>query len=342
MKLHNIQYMRALAALLVVYVHSQHQVGAYAEHLVVFGDIGVDLFFIISGFIMVWVTKDSDTPISFMKRRITRIVPLYWSATLLMGISVFLFPEMFKTAIFSAEHLVKSLLFIPHLNPGRMDEVWPILVPGWTLNYEMYFYLIFSLALFAPKKVRLYVIVGSISFLYLFATAWHESDEAIVRFLGNSLVFEFAAGAIVATGFRSGLQIGRGGIALLLVGSALSYFLLAGLPRGVSNGLPALLFFVGLLYLRIPQIQLASKLGDASYSIYLSHLFVLGTCREIIPPLLGNGLGAALWFVAISVFLSILIGLLVYSYIEKGLHKRLPQLPLFLIYKLSRNFKSAQ
>ncbi len=325
MRLHNIQYMRALAALLIVYVHARHQVAGYADYLVDFGSIGVDLFFVISGFIMVWIARDSDTPLSFISKRVQRIAPLYWSATLLMASIVFLFPALFKTAVFSIEHLVKSLLFIPHYSPGLIEKIGPLLHPGWTLNYEMYFYSVFALSLFAPKRFRLVTILGVILALFCVSVFWNSQNFAIFDFWGNSIVFEFVAGALIGTLYRSGVRLNKITSILFLLGSALSYFTLIGLPRGLSNGVPALLFFVGFLNLNLPFVRWANKLGDSSYSLYLSHLFVMGGCRALLPTYLGDGLFAAISFVLLSACLSILVGLFVYSYIETGLLKWRPK-----------------
>lgn len=326
MKLHNVQYMRAIAALLIVYVHARHQVGSYAGYLEDFGNIGVDLFFVISGFIMVWIAKDSDTPFSFISKRIERIAPLYWSATLLIASIVFLFPELFKTAAFSIGHLVKSLLFIPHYSPGQIDKVGPLLHPGWTLNYEMYFYSVFALSLFTPKRFRLATIFGTIFILFCVSKFWSFQELAILTFWGNSIVFEFVVGALFGTLYKSGTRLNKTASILFMLGSALSYFALSGLPRGISNGVPAMLFFVGFLNLKLPSAGWANKLGDSSYSLYLSHLFVMGGCRTLLPTYLGDGRFAAISFVFISASLSILVGLFVYSYVETGLLKWRPKI----------------
>jgi len=322
MKLYNIQYMRALAALLVVYVHARHQVSGYSESLVEFGSIGVDLFFVISGFIMVWIAKESDTPISFMKKRILRIAPLYWAATLAMALIVFLFPHLFKTAVFEFGHLIKSLLFIPHYSRGMSDRVGPLLHPGWTLNYEMYFYLVFAISLLLTKTFRLLFIASVTTVCFAVSNSPLLSGHALSDFLSYSIVFEFIAGAIAGTLYKADIRIGRFGTVALFLGSIISFFALAGMPRGLSHGVPALLFFVALVNVRLPKLEWASTLGDASYSLYLSHLFVMGACRKLLPPLLGEGLGPALAFVAISALLSVIVGLLVYKYIETGILKR--------------------
>ncbi len=328
MKLHNVQYLRALAALLIVYVHARHQVGDYAAYFPDFGNIGVDLFFVISGFIMVWIASDLDTPFSFISKRIQRIAPLYWSATLLMASLVFLFPELFKTAVFSIGHLIKSLLFIPHYSPGQINKVGPLLHPGWTLNYEMYFYSVFALSLCVPKLYRLVTVFGIILALFCVSVFWKSQNFAILTFLGNSIVFEFVAGMFIGTLYRSGIRLNKTASFLFLLGSAISYVTLIGLPRGLSNGLPALLFFVGFLNLKLPLARWASKLGDSSYSLYLSHLFVMGVCRALLPTYLGDGIFAAIVFVLTTACLSILVGLLVYSYIETGLLKWRPKRPI--------------
>src|SRR3954469_8632250 len=119
----SIQYLRGVAALFVVLYHSRMQIHEYASVLDSgfweFGSAGVDIFFVISGFVM-WVSTHSRemTSFSFIKNRIIRIVPLYWLVTLVIYLSALVFSDFFRTVQPAFDHLIKSLLFIPHFNPG--------------------------------------------------------------------------------------------------------------------------------------------------------------------------------------------------------------------------------
>src|SRR6185437_14170487 len=134
--LDNIQALRAIAALLVVFVHLAVPVAALG--VAPFGAGGVDLFFVISGFIMVYTTV--GRPISgaeFLGRRIVRIVPLYWLLTLAVFGIALIAPTLLQFTTASWGQLLKSLFFIPFAKAN--GDVQPVLFLGWTLNYEMFF-----------------------------------------------------------------------------------------------------------------------------------------------------------------------------------------------------------
>ena len=154
----SIQILRGMAALFVVFFHVSEMLLQYTDRQGIFcrfaslwhtGAAGVDLFFIISGFVMVQSTRDkfqkNGSSSEFMLRRIIRIVPLYWLYTSVMLVLVLL-PFTLKNQVFSGWYTVASYLFIPVLNPASGLDL-PLLAPGWTLSYEMYFYLIFALLL---------------------------------------------------------------------------------------------------------------------------------------------------------------------------------------------------
>jgi exopolysaccharide production protein ExoZ len=152
--IYNIQILRAIAAYLVVFHHIQshfvdnHSVAAVSN----IGIIGVDIFFVISGFIMILTTSgEARSPLSFWRDRLVRIVPLYWLATFsLVGLSLI---GLAPTGLhgWDLQDLLASLLFIPEV---RADGAgMPILFVGWTLNYEMFFYLLFGLALLLRNQL---------------------------------------------------------------------------------------------------------------------------------------------------------------------------------------------
>lgn len=148
--------------MMVVWHHAAGQIpGMSARVPWVFGTSGVDLFFVISGFIVVVTTAGVDTkPFDFWRRRIVRVVPLYWLLTLLMVTVALIAPGLFKTLKVAPETVLQSLLFIPHFSQSFSGVVWPLLVPGWTLNFEMFFYALFGLALILPPRYRLLVLTS--------------------------------------------------------------------------------------------------------------------------------------------------------------------------------------
>jgi len=175
MKLQSIQALRGLAALLVVFYHirSLEALGIEANGLTeqawtggVFtnGYAGVDLFFVISGFIMVYVTKDAGTGLKpatdFLFARVTRIYPVWWAFAGFMTAYMIVIHGLSGlgqgwAAISRSEplvpYLVKSFLLAP-------QPEFPILGVGWTLVHEMYFYAVFAVFLLLPRKLLPYLI----------------------------------------------------------------------------------------------------------------------------------------------------------------------------------------
>ena len=146
-EIYSIQYLRGIAALMVVLLHVRVQLGrmGYGGYWPEFLMAGVDIFFVISGFIM-WVTTfdGSTTPWQFLFRRFVRIIPVYWLLTTTTVAVMLVAPSAVQSGRFDSIHVLSSYLFIPTVHPltGMME---PVLIPGWTLNYEMFFYIIFEI-----------------------------------------------------------------------------------------------------------------------------------------------------------------------------------------------------
>ena len=133
-KIDSIQVLRFFAAFSVMMVHLP---------VFEFGIWGVDIFFVISGFIMMYVTENNEK--FFLLKRIFRIVPLYWILTLgVFALAIFV-PDVLNNTTANIVHLIKSLFFIPFDKNGTGH--FPILFLGWTLNFEVIFYFLFSLSL---------------------------------------------------------------------------------------------------------------------------------------------------------------------------------------------------
>lgn len=258
----SIQVMRAVAALAVLLFH---------QNLLPIGYAGVDIFFVISGFIMGSI-GERERPADFIGRRLIRIVPLYWAVTFGMCLLSFV-PDLFSTFSFDAPSLLKSLLFIPYALPS--GEIWPLVVPGWTLNYEMLFYLVFWLALLAQRPLTVTVmLLGSL----VLAGRIAHADEAIWRSWTDPLLLEFLGGLILSrlTWLR-GRAVGGG---LLMLG-AIGFGIAAdiggdpGAWRPLILGLPAFAMVSGALALERarawPRLRPMELIGDWSYSLYLLH-----------------------------------------------------------------------
>ncbi|OOG75126.1 MULTISPECIES: acyltransferase [Sinorhizobium/Ensifer group] len=273
--IHGIQYLRAAAALGVVLFHAAERTG---YHFAI-GAAGVDVFFVISGFIM-WVISDRRpvAPLAFLKERLRRIAPIYWLATMVMiaGGVAGLFPNL----VLSVEHVVASLLFIPARSPSS-GEIWPVLVQGWTLNFEMFFYAVFAASLMLPRHRRLAVM--AVFFLSLVVAGLAiDTQNALFLTYTRPVIFEFVAGMIVAEFWLRGRIAGpRVGI-VLVVGAFLGFAALAVLRLPFDErilGPLAVMLVVGTLALEAAgwfrKWALPTLLGDASYSIYLWHTFAI-------------------------------------------------------------------
>jgi exopolysaccharide production protein ExoZ len=318
MRLHALQYLRALAAYAVVYAHTTTQHEPYSEFLPYFGSFGVDIFFVISGFIMVWIARETDAPLPFFINRIRRVVPLYWFFTLLMAAILLVAPQVFKNSYFEFAPLLKSLFFLPYWSSIHPGEVWPLVAPGWSLNYEMYFYLLFALSLIVKLKWRVPAISIAITLVFVLALRV-SGPSAAVSFLSESIVFEFILGMWLALSFKRGMRLpSSGGVCLIVAGVC---WLLLDPPMAhlFRYGVPSLLIVAGCLYLKTPENRFGVLLGDSSYALYLSHIFTLGLLAKLLPPILGDSASAAWVFVLICFVVCVIGGIVVHVVVDNWL-----------------------
>jgi exopolysaccharide production protein ExoZ len=319
-----IQYLRGLAALMVVWFHSVEQVPGVSPYFAAgFGNSGVDLFFVISGFIMVATTlNDAPAPLEFMRRRIVRVVPLYWLLTLAMVTLAMCVPGLFRTLIVAPATLVESLLFIPHFSESFPTMVWPLLVPGWTLNFEMFFYAVFACSLLLPRRARLPVLAVVFATLVGTGMTLGPFDSAAAQVYLSPLLLEFVAGAAIATWWdRRRAMLGTlPSIMLLVLGFALLAYRNMPPLGAFTQMLGAAMMVVGALSPGLSNWRATPlrALGDSSYSLYLTHLFTLGLLRivwaRLIPPI-QDRLEAAT-YLAVALGATSLVGWLVFRFVE--------------------------
>src|ERR1051325_7145567 len=177
----SVQYLRGIAAVAVVYFHTKLIMAGFSWPLGrPFGAGGVDLFFVISGFIMMVTTSaKSQSPWGFFLKRIIRVVPLYWGATLAAVALFLLVPAAFQKQTMSLSHVLLSLLFIPHHVGGEIGAA-PFFKIGWTLNFEMFFYLVFGLTLLLRSAwQRLLAIAMLFTSLTIAGAVIHPSSAAL-------------------------------------------------------------------------------------------------------------------------------------------------------------------
>lgn len=333
-KIHTLQYLRALAAILVVFNHCEQQVPGMPQ---LFPDelwaSGVDIFFVISGFVITAVTdRREGQSVRFLLERLARIVPLYWLFTLLSAALMVGLPSLFRRSEVSLEHLLLSLAFVPHEHPVT-GTFSPILRIGWTLLFEMHFYLLFAAAIFIDFRRRLTIVASVLIALALAGWVWTPASIG-ARFYFDSIALEFLLGVALAVAWRRGwlnfppvlgFPMLIGGLVLLgglgtLLGPEFKL-----VPRAFAWGLPATLVTAGGLVLhhyRWPTWRLGLLTGDASYALYLVHLFPITLMRMLWVrlDLPHETIGASITFHLICIAIAVLCSYVVYWTFDKPTH----------------------
>lgn len=295
-KIKNIQALRAIAVLLVLLYHSMLMEAKYGggermlPDLFAFGTAGVDLFFAISGFVMVTVSRDHfgspKAVAGFLYDRVTRIYPVYWVYSLVLAAVWLVRPELVNPSQGNQVDFLRSFLLLP-------GDILPLLMVGWTLIHEVYFYLVFTVILLAGKRALtgslllflFFVVSGNIVLAY-----WYPAGKsAALSLVTHPLTVEFIAGCFIAklahrgaasNGFFAVIL----GAVLFISGCGAYYSVLPGsVPEGwlrlAIYGVPAALVLYGAVALEFKDGVLFPKylniVGDASYSIYLSHTLVI-------------------------------------------------------------------
>jgi exopolysaccharide production protein ExoZ len=289
-----VQVLRFFAASAVLFAHLQKEVlvhfsdvKGFRPFVLIDGGFGVDLFFVISGFIMYHVSADKfgqpGASKDFLIRRYMRIAPLYYLTTLLMLAATAAFGGAVSIARPDPAHVASSFLFFPWTN--QLDEIVPVLKLGWTLNFEAYFYVVFGLALAFGRRTGLTLMVSFLSAMVILAQVLPQPPTAIT-FWGQSLVFEFLGGIAIAICYRRGLRLSAPAALLVIAGGLLMIVALraAGfmplLPRGVSAGVPAWLIVAAVVCAPFDERQGRLKTllvagGEASFALYVVHPFGL-------------------------------------------------------------------
>lgn len=341
-KLESIEFLRAVAVIFVVFSHIAHELtGLLAEIGTSFndkrfpGDFGVDLFFVISGFVMVYTCWDKfGTPsgvANFARRRIIRIVPLYWILTTLMIAVVIVLPNDVNSATDDWRQWISSYLFIPYARESD-GMIRPVLGLGWSLQFEMFFYLIFCLSMFLPRRTGLLITISLLVALPV-ATLALDQDSTLVRFAGHPIIIEFAAGITLGIVYMKryaipdhlGMMLAIVGFALLVLAPA--YSPLVDNMRHIHYGIPATLIMSAAVLTHYGQNLQVGRIfnigGEISYAVYLSHPFVIGLVAliferagllETVPPL-----GLVFSFGTIVMIGALFAGFTIHYWLDKPL-----------------------
>ena len=331
----SVQILRGVAALLVVAHHCtmmvNERLGAGKGVAWNNGAAGVDIFFVISGFVMALSSQALVGRVhpagTFLLRRVERIVPLYWLATTFKVVTLLAVPALAVNALGTPWHIVASYLFLPTLNPA--GEPFPVLLVGWTLNLEMLFYLLFAVALmlhWRPLRVLAPVLLV-LAIVRVILSAVPHGVVPVVVTLANPILIEFAFGLVLFKAWTEGLRLPQASAWLALAGG---FFVIALVPwaalsllRPIVWGLPALAIVAAGLSLESMAASAASaamrgmlRVGDASYSIYLSHTFVLPVAAFLLLRMHIQGIAGLVPGIVLGTLMSVAVGLGVYRWVE--------------------------
>jgi len=327
----SLQILRGIAALSVVILHVLHEVKMTAiktqmdvlpwmETQLPFW-VGVHIFFVLSGFLMVYTSRKlfevKGAWRIFLKKRFQRIVPLYWFYTTAMVAVTLVLPSALDKTSLDMGHLIQSYLFIPHERPS--GGVKPILALGWTLNYEMFFYVVFACLLFL-SRARLTILISLLFAGFALSYMYIPPEFVIVKFWSNPIILEFVAGMVIANLYIKGMRLPFFAMLIGLALCALIFvympFEIMGVPY-VPSFLIAILSVTSLVLVNnknVKQIVLPARmLGDCSYTLYLSHPFFIGAVALVsmqlnLPPIT---------HVVLSLCACVMGGYIAYLVIEK-------------------------
>lgn len=350
-KIDIIQVLRGIAVVMVIIFHFKDIIppdGYLRRDFDFFfnsGAAGVDLFFVISGFIMVFVTRKlrggiSDAKI-FLLKRLLRIWPLYIIATVTYMLVAT--PNVSYISLTTAKQVVRSILFIPltYVDPPYFGYAY--LGVGWSLNYEMYFYLLIAISLLAGKFR--WIFFASLIFSTLLILPWIDGhltsrpmeamnyDSLFLNLITNPIIWEFIYGVIIGLLYvnsysaRLFQNIFQSKTLVFTVITITTWQYLSGFYGGhgpFNWGLSMSALFMALVfYNRNSQIQCPSwlvYLGDMSFSVYLWHvpvsLFITNFFSYLSLPTFSTGTPA--FFLTIT--LTLVVSHLSYQLLEKKLH----------------------
>lgn len=284
MKLQNLQVLRGISALLVCGFHMTSHLNQkdflLGDILFSRGSLGVPIFFVISGFIMAYTTQNINLNqqnilsqiASFLKKRIIRIVPLYYFlsfAWIVMGGSLFL---IFEGEAF--KRVWHSILFLPQ------NGVPPVLFLGWSLNFEMFFYLIFSLSFFLFSKRYWFVFLF---FITAITIGWFTKIEsAYLQMVTNIINIYFLIGIAFALIFHK-IRMSKAVAIVISIFGGLSFLFLLFAPDGYIDNVWTIMLIITLIVfsfllmdyiIQFKPYRFWVHLGNISYSVYLVHPFV--------------------------------------------------------------------
>ena len=346
-----VQALRGIAAMAVVMFHGRIWISGptfldAGNRIFLNGAGGVELFFVISGFIMVhaaWHRPGGVRgAVQFFARRLIRIWPVYVIATFALLVAEGTLHEFLATRS-GLLHLAKAFVFYPGKH-GPPFFGWAPNGVGWTLNYEMWFYFLFALALLGGRRWRWSLLVGwfglflvVVPLIYTGHTSWdayfsYDMKPAILNLAANSFIWEFLGGVAIGMIYHSKIRIRNrellGTFAILAVTAVVWQQLsdewkhhgMIGWGPGMIVMVLALALWDKAYPIKVPRPLL--WLGDVSFSLYLVHRIPqLGVPRMI--PIEHASLGYGAGLLIATTVLALVLAHFSYRYLEQGLSTRI-------------------
>ena len=345
MKLRSIQLIRMVAALMIAFLHAigtqvnpSHRPLPFGDRLIDALGSGVDIFFILSGFIIAFSAGryvGGKESLLFLKKRFLRLNPLYYIATLFC-LAVNWHHLSVHSLLPGSARILNSVMPLPVADGKQFNGY--ILMVAWTLSFEWFFYLLFALGIVGrfrhkgPFLIALGLLL--VACFYVFPIT-----DFRLKFITNPILLEFLLGIFLyevysrwsspsmivvigllaagATGYL--YQFFRGPVYLpvpsLIADGSLS------LHKFFSRGVPAAFLVAGCVFLETKgslrslwENKLANLLGNASYSIYLTHYTVYNLCEAAMTrlgPVINTQLSVLLWFA-----IAVMAGVIFYKLVE--------------------------
>ncbi|WP_336973119.1 acyltransferase [Sphingobium aromaticiconvertens] len=325
----SVQYWRAIAALTVVIAHILlHPMPFPDPTYRRLGSFGVLLFFVISGFIMVYTTgRGRFDPADFLRRRIERVAPLYWLVTFAVAMMAIVTPSLLRNTTFSFQQLLLSCLFIPY---ARADgEIVPLMKLGWSLNYEIFFYILFATTFRLTAVQRVASMAGGFLFIILLGQMIGFT-QPIAYFYTQPVILSFCVGMGIGLCILNE-QLWRkmpGPIFWAILAALLFTAGFMVTPDAAVNmatdacftlASAAMLLFGLRVKSGIAPSPVGLFLGDISYAIYLVHMYVVAAVALIVSRLFGAP--SLLLTIPLTIGITIAVSGLVHHMFEKPVRR---------------------
>ena len=330
-KIDSLQAIRAFAAIIVMMAHGtqmlEERLGyLFLNNIFMAGFSGVDIFFVLSGFIILFTSRTGKSNRNtFIKRRFIRIYPIYWIVTAFLIIAYLLSPSTDQAYKGVPEIIFGSFTLFPQKRY--------VLGVAWTLTYEVLFYIIFAATYFRNPRYLFYALTGWVSIILLLHFFNIKTGFFALDALTRPIILDFAFGCLIAYAYKrysnfmhSGWFFWSGLILFILMWAIFYHyktsdvsFFTGEMTRVYLFGIPAALLIFGALYLPVTVSGLLVYLGDASYSLYLVHGTILSMLIKIVIKFNYETLFSS-FFGAIALFIGTLfISCCFYSLVEKNL-----------------------